>query len=248
MKAFCCLAILAALSSCAPGGSMQEGRVWIEQGGFWIDTYEATIAEFAEFVQATGYKTTSDSLGWSGFFDPQLPGWTVAEGASWAKPDGRNRGNPGSPVTQLSYYDACAYCKWKGGALPTAEEWDMAAGPEPPPGNIWQGIFPFQDEGTDGYQARVAPVGSFPPNQYGLYDMAGNVWEWTQTRLDGNRQGTAFIEGQPAIDSIGGGRIIKGGSFLCDYNVCSGFIPSRYQVTPEDSGLNHLGFRCVYRE
>lgn len=234
--------------SCTSGPLPQEQLVWVEEGGFWIDRYEVTVGAFREFVQTTSYRTTSDSLGWSGVFDLSLPGWAVVEGANWEFPDGKTPANPQEPARHISYYDACAYCAWKGGTLPAAEEWDLAAGHEPLPGNIWQGPFPYRDEGEDGYAARVAPVGKFPPNELGIYDMFGNVWEWTLSKFDGKHHGNAFIGGQLTPETIENGRIIKGGSYLCDDNVCSGFIPERFQVTPEDSGLDHLGFRCVFRQ
>ncbi len=218
-------------------------------GGFRMDVTEVTVADFRRFVEVTGYVTTADSLGWSGYFDHTLPGWVVAEGANWASPDGRRRAPADEPVTQVSYYDACAYCRWKGGELPSAAQWDAAAGTEVMPGNIWQGPFPYRDEGSDGFAAMIAPVGSFAPNAYGLYDMFGNVWEWTsEVPEESQRSGTAFIAGQETGVSIRKGRIIKGGSFLCDLELCSGFIPERFQVAEEDSGLNHLGFRCAYAE
>ncbi|NNE37349.1 MAG: SUMF1/EgtB/PvdO family nonheme iron enzyme, partial [Gammaproteobacteria bacterium] len=98
-------------------------------------------------------------------------------------------------------------------------------------GNIWEGLFPHVDQGIDGYTIQLAPRGQFQPNKDGYYDIFGNAWEWTTS-----------------IDPMKGERIIKGGSFLCDFNVCQGYIPSRYQTTADDSGLNHLGFRCVYQQ
>ena len=193
------------------------------------DTYEVSIGEFGEFISATDYISTADSLKWSGFFDVVQKNWVVAQEANWEKPDGRKKLGSNYPVTQVSYYDACAYCKWKGGRLPSADEWDMIAGDTVITGNIWQGIFPYEDEGTDGYTISIAPRGQFQPNESGLFDIFGNVWEWTTTMQTEKNE-----------------RIIKGGSFLCDYNVCSGYIPARFQTTLDDSGLNHLGFRCVY--
>ncbi len=193
------------------------------------DKYEVSMGDFELFLKETGYTTTADSLHWSGYFDTHVKNWVVAENANWEKPDGRNRIGKNYPVTQVSYYDACAFCEWKGGRIPNADEWDYIAGDSVIIGNIWEGIFPYVDEGNDGYKISVAPRGMFAPNKNGLYDIFGNVWEWTATQ-----------------DKIKNERIIKGGSFLCDYNVCTGYIPSKYQTTRDDSGLNHLGFRCVY--
>ncbi|MDX1406978.1 MAG: SUMF1/EgtB/PvdO family nonheme iron enzyme, partial [Saprospiraceae bacterium] len=192
------------------------------------DPFEVTIDSFRHFVESTGYATTADSLEWSGVFDTTQQRWIVQPGANWERPLGHKIADGAFPVTQVSYYDACAYCAWKGGRLPTAAEWDLLAGDLVLPGNVWEGPFPMIDLGKDGFAKRIAPVGRFAPNAYGLHDMFGNVWEWTSTMKD---------------DSV---MIIKGGSFLCDETYCSGYYPSRYQTTPKDSGLNHLGFRCVY--
>ncbi|MEL6389167.1 MAG: SUMF1/EgtB/PvdO family nonheme iron enzyme [Bacteroidota bacterium] len=194
-----------------------------------VDTYEVTVGDFKKFTDETGYQTTADSLGWSGFWDPTQRQWTVLEGANWSLQDGHSIQEDSYPAVHMSYYDACAYCHWKKGRLPTAEEWDRIAGDTVLVGNVWQGLFPHIDQGVDGYTMRTAPVGQFTANAGGLYDLFGNVWEWTSS-----------------IDETKNQRIIKGGSFLCDYKVCQGYIPSRYQTTPDDSGLNHLGFRCVY--
>lgn len=239
--------LLLGLKGCQAEGPAEESdTVRIAEGGFAMDRYEVSVGAFQSFTTATGYRTTADSLGWSGIFDLRLPGWTVAEGANWAYPDGQAKAGPNEPARHISYYDACAYCAWKGGRLPTAEEWDLAAGDEPVPGNIWEGPFPYHDEGKDGYAARPAPIGQFPSNERGIHDLFGNVWEWTSSVFQGQREGQAFIAGQAVTEQASGGRIIKGGSFLCDQQVCSGFIPSRFQVSEEDSGLSHLGFRCVY--
>jgi len=203
-------------------------QIWIEALGLNADQYEVTIDDFAEFVQRNNIITTADSLKWSGVFDTKTNTWEVVEFANWQKPTGSKSYKKNYPVTQISYFDATVYCKHKGGRLPTALEWDLFAGDKVIIGNVWEGLFPVLDEGKDGYKNCVAPIGKFAPNKYGLHDLFGNVWEWTTTQ------------------NINGTMIIKGGSFLCDYNICSGFIPSRFQTTAKDSGLNHLGFRCVY--
>lgn len=194
-----------------------------------VDTFEITVRDFRLFVEETAYVTTADSFGWSGIWDTINGEWSIGDKANWQMHDGLQAASDDFPVVHVSYRDACQYCAWRGGRLPTATEWDAIAGDTVIVGNVWQGLFPRLDEGLDGYKSVVAPVGQFRPNVYGYYDLFGNVWEWTST-----------------LDPRKGERIIKGGSFLCDYNVCQGYIPSRYQTTPDDSGLNHLGFRCVY--
>ena len=142
------------------------------------DVYETTVSDFRAFINDTDYSTTADSFGWSGIFDTSVPGWTVTEDANWEKHDGVTMANAHLPVVHVSYYDACAYCDWKGGRLPTAPEWDQLAGDSIITGNIWEGLFPHVDKGTDGYKGYTAPVGQFQPNAYGYHDMFGNVWEW----------------------------------------------------------------------
>ena len=225
---FVLITLLSFSIGCSDRQSFKPNQI-VKVDGLNTDLYEVSIGEFRAFIRDTKYLTTADSLGWSGFFDPTTKNWEVAEKANWELPDGRKKVSADYPVTQVSYYDACAYCKWKGGRLPSAEEWDVLAGDSVIVGNIWQGIFPYQDDGTDGYKISVATRGNFFHNNNGLYDIFGNVWEWTSSK-----------------DTLKNERIIKGGSFLCDFNVCAGYIPSRYQTTPDDSGLNHLGFRCVY--
>ncbi len=196
--------------------------------GLLADTHEVSIHDFEEFILSTSYITTADTFGWSSVFNLEINQWDTAQHANWKRPFGREEVDGDFPVTQVSYYDACAYCKWRDGRLPTAEEWDALAGEEIIKGNTWEGPFPLHDSGDDGYLKKIAPIGQFQTNEKGLHDMFGNVWEWTSTP-----QGNGMM-------------IIKGGSFLCDLNFCSGYIPSRYQTTAKDSGLNHLGFRCVY--
>ena len=222
--------ILVIFVSCA---SQTKKKVWVKEAGLWVDIYEVSIAEFSTFKEATSYITTADSLGWSGYFSAKSKGWEVDSNLNWKLPFPEFQMDSTLPVTQVSYDDACDYCAWKKGRLPSAKEWDALAGKEQKVGNIWQGAFPAYDVGTDGYVIQTAPVGSFAANEYGIHDLFGNVWEWTST--DGVHP-----------YSKEKGYVIKGGSYLCQRDVCRGYIPAYYQVTPRNSGTNHLGFRCVY--
>ncbi|HEY3129391.1 MAG TPA: formylglycine-generating enzyme family protein [Acidobacteriota bacterium] len=230
---------------------------------FWIDRYEVTNKEFQQFVEATHYISEAEKYGWSGVFLPEKKKWSPVQGAQWRHPEG-----PGSsldnrwnyPVVHVSWNDAQAYAQWAGKRLPTEAEWEWAArgglekaefawGNEFTPkgrfmANTWQGFFPEKDEGSDGYLS-TAPVGSFPPNGYGLYDVAGNVWEWTADWFSEDY----FEKSSGALDprgpASGSEKVIRGGSWLCSANYCTGYRVAARQKSPVDSGLNNLGFRCV---
>jgi formylglycine-generating enzyme len=200
--------------------------------------------------------------------------WDYVPGAYWRHPEG-----PGSsvesrqdhPVVQVSFEDAEAYAAWAGKRLPTEAEWEYAArgglaskpfvwGDEMEPGgkpaaNSWQGEFPWQNLRADGYE-RSAPVGQFPANGFGLYDMAGNVWEWTTTWYSARPEvpqspccaGSTTREGSldPNYPTVRIPRkVVKGGSFLCAPNYCLRFRPAARSPQTIDSGMSHLGFRCV---
>jgi formylglycine-generating enzyme required for sulfatase activity len=200
--------------------------------------------------------------------------WHVVRGADWRHPHGPNstiKGKGALPVVQIGWADALAYAQWLGRDLPTEAEWEYAArgglqgaaytwGDRPldeskPQANVWQGPFPAMDSGADGYKARVAPVGCFPANGYGLHDMAGNVWEWTRDwyapglpasdDVDpvGPTERAAYDPGDPGERK----HVIKGGSFLCADNFCFRYRPPARQAGPADTGSDHVGFRTVLR-
>ena len=182
--------------------------------------------------------------------------WTWTPGASWKHPEGPGSTaaqRPEHPVVHVAFEDAQAYADWAGRALPTEAEWELAArggldgafytwGDEPePPGarlaNYWHGDFPYRAE--PGY-GTTAPVGSYAPNGFGLFDMAGNVWEWTSDwytpRLD---------PAQPAVRVPR--KVVKGGSFLCADSYCARYRPAARRPQMIDTGMSHIGFRCVRR-
>jgi formylglycine-generating enzyme required for sulfatase activity len=203
-----------------------------------------------------------------------LQWWTYVPGADWRHPLGPKSniiGKGNYPVVHIAYEDALAYAKWAGKRLPTEAEWEFAApgglvgkpfvwGDEFRPNGKWmanthQGHFPDKDTGADGYTG-IAPVAKFPANGYGLYDMAGNVWQWTsdwyrpdyyqQLAAMGvarNPQGpdSAYDPAEPGQQK----KVHRGGSFLCTNQYCSRYIVGTRGKGDIDTGTNHLGFRCV---
>ncbi len=227
---------------------------------FWMDAHEVTVAEFAQFVAATGFKTEAERFGWSGVFDMKNGKWTRIDGANWRAPEGHGSQTiPNEPVTQVSWNDANEYARWSGKRLPTEAEWEYAArgglegkeyswGDElrpagKPVANWWQGTFPERNTKEDGFLMR-ASVKSFKPNGYGLYDMAGNVWEWCADWYADDYYSQSPRENPTGVVS-GVERVMRGGSFLCAGNFCTNYrVAGRSHSTP-DTGLNNVGFRCA---
>jgi sulfatase modifying factor 1 len=205
--------------------------------------------------------------------------WQYVPGADWRHPRGPDSSLEGlddHPVVHVAYEDALAYAQWAGKDLPTEAEWEFAAkggrdgtefawGDELVPegrhmANTWQGEFPWQAEPADGF-LWTAPVGSFDPNGYGLYDMIGNVWEWTSDwyqdhgriqqhaccTLQNPRGGERDTSMDPNNPVRIPRRVMKGGSHLCAPNYCRRYRPAARMAQPVDTSTCHVGFRCVVR-
>jgi formylglycine-generating enzyme len=194
--------------------------------------------------------------------------WAYVPGASWRRPEGPQsnvEARLDHPVVHISFEDATAYAAWAGKALPTEPEWEFAArgglddatyawGEEFSPqgrvmANTWQGRFPFENLAEDGFEG-TSPVGAFPANAFGLYDMIGNVWEWTASayelpRAAGEKPSCCQAKER---DDHAASRVVKGGSHLCAPNYCFRYRPAARQGQTPDTSTTHIGFRCVRRE
>lgn len=247
---------------------------------YYIAATSVTNAEFAAFVETTGYVSEAERFGWSYVFKgllakgkqkklertsklERVPWWYGVKGAYWKKPEG-----PGStvskrlnhPVVHVSWNDAAEYCRWAEMRLPTEAEWECAArgglagkrlpwGDDLKPGgehrcNVWQGKFPDRNTLADGYMG-TAPVDTYEPNGFGLYNMTGNVWEWCSDWYSQTWRQTEDSGDNPKGPARGESKILKGGSYLCHDSYCNRYrLAARYANTP-DSTSGHAGFRCV---
>ena len=297
----------------------REGMVWVPGGtfmmgsdetypeervehevtvdGFWMDVHEVTNAQFARFVEETGYVTVAERTpdpelikgapeemfkpGSIVFISPSdeinsyadiLQWWSYVPGANWRHPEGPEsniENKDDYPVVHIAYEDAAAYAKWLGRELPTEAQFELAArsqregekyawgGDELAPdgkykANTWQGVFPLKNTAEDGYKG-VAPVGSYDANDYGVYDLIGNVWEWTTNWYrpehnpeDGtNPKGPGEEANYDPNQSMFPTRVIKGGSYLCAPNFCRRYRPAARHAQDTGIGTNHIGFRAV---
>jgi formylglycine-generating enzyme required for sulfatase activity len=258
--------------------------------GFWMQRRQVTNADFAAFVEASGYVTVAErapnpddypdappeNLQPGSMVFHRTPGpvdlrhlsqwWTWTPGACWNHPRGPRstvRGREHHPVVHVAFEDASAYAEWAELALPTEAQWEVAArggltgaaytwgdAPERPGerlANYWHGEFPYLPE--TGY-GTTQPVGSFAPNTYGLHDMAGNVWEWTVDWWADDRAvgsccaADSYDPNQPQFQI--GRKVVKGGSFLCADSYCLRYRPAARRPQMVDTGMSHIGFRCVH--
>lgn len=272
---------------------------------FLIDETPVTNGQFAAFVAATGYRTSTefppDPRNYPGILPEMLYAgslvfqqpkaavdlqdwtrwWALLQGACWRRPYGPRSSIDGlddHPVVHVTYQDARAYAQWSRKELPTEAEWEFAAragldgaeyawGSEFTPGgrhlaNTWQGRFPTVDEGADGYRG-TSPVRAFPPNRYGVFDMIGNVWEWTSDWFEprhpaavtktccipenprGGAEANSYDPCEPEIRIPR--KVLKGGSHLCAPNYCRRYRPAARHAEAIDTSTCHVGFRCVVR-
>ncbi len=248
--------------------------------GFWVDRTEVTNAEFAAFVAATGYRTLAERgvrvttspkspvvSGSAVFHAPSAGGvggpgdwWKFVPGANWLAPEGPGStidGRAHYPVVHVAWEDAMAYAAWAGRTLPTEAQFEYAAQTSRrvnPAGqhvaNTWQGLFPLANDAADGY-VDAAPVACYAPNQLGIYDLIGNVWEWTASAYYPRHDFAAptdYPEGYDPSQPSEAVAVLKGGSYLCAPNYCMRYRPEARLGQSKGLGASHIGFRTVLNE
>jgi formylglycine-generating enzyme len=246
----------------------------VDVDSFEIDATSVTNADFARFIDASGYRTEAEVFGFSAVFHLVLaadrddivgqpagtPWWLGVRGADWAHPGGRHSSIEGledHPVVHVSWNDAAAYCTWAGRRLPTEAEWECASrggidGARYPWGNdlgddwrcnIWQGTFPSTNTLDDGWLT-TAPVRSYSPNAYGIWQTVGNVWEWCADWWDPTYY-AASDRLNPAGPPHGEARALRGGSYLCHDSYCNRYRNAARSSNTPDSSMGNAGFRTV---
>lgn len=215
---------------------------------FWIDVSPVSVAQFKKFIDITGYITQAEKFGDAGVFNFSTGEWSLVKGANWKFPFGPDSfpAPADHPVTQVSWNDAVAYCKWAGKRLPTSKEYILAEkngekkfNAEYSWGddfivngkyktNFWQGSFPYINTVDDGFLT-TSPIGYFGKNKIGLTDIEGNVWQWCSDESS-ERPGE---------------KNQRGGSYLCDPGFCHGFKIGGKASSTDETSLCHVGFRCV---
>ena len=232
-----------------PRGHFRRGGVVHVLEAFDVDRTLVTRAGFEEFVTSSGHVTRAEREGDGQVLDLATGRWALVRGATFRAPRGPDAETaaPEHPATQLALEDAEAFCAWAGGRLPTELEWEHAArngrgdrsaypwGEEPYPGgraraNTWEGSFPTANTLRDGHLF-ASPVEAFPPSPLGLRDIVGNVWHWTRSAFDPSDARSVAL---------------RGGSHLCDPDICHGFRIDARQSADRDDRFAHVGLRCVY--
>lgn len=233
----------------------------------YITTAERELDKL-QFPGVSGLDTSPGSLVFTPTSGPvDLRNWRLwwrwVVGAHWRAPLGPESSVLGKnlhPVVHVSFEDAQAYCAWSECRLPTESEWELAArgglekatyswGNQLKPSgrimaNTWQGHFPFENDGALGWKG-TSPVGTFPPNGFGLFDMIGNVWEWTATPWEGEHKVAESCGCSPKTFEVNGSMVVKGGSHLCAPEYCERYRPSARSRQTVDSATSHLGFRVA---